>query len=694
MKIWIPVVIFLLAFGLYLNTLSHGFVFDDTTLISQNPQVKQLKWADIVSGRSYRPVRTLTYAVNYALGGEDAFGYHLFNVMFHAFNAVLVYLLFWTWTSSNILAGSGALLFLAHPVQTAAVAYISGRKDLLATFFVLLGCYLYALYRKKNRRFLVFLSLFFFLLGILCKEVVIVFPGLLVLFDILLWRTGTPGSQAERLLLQTLKKSPFFYGLSVLIALLAAYYAIFLTQASRMVGLWGGSLVTHLGTCFKLFVHYLKLVLVPYPLIADYTGEVFPISKGFLEPSTLLAVAVVSGYLILTGWACRRNPRLAFGLLWFLLALLPVLQIVPFHKIAADHFLYFPAVGMAFLGGWATEYLARSKGVGILAWGLVGLTSLVFAGVTVDRNHDWANEQSLWAATIKMAPDSYRANTNLGMIYQSQGRSELAIRHTKRSLELDPNRGLPWNNLGAIYHDLAEKANLEGKPQKAAILAEERIRSLEKSIALDSTDPFAFGNLGTCFKQLGLAMELTGETEKALQHRKTAVRHFQKALRMPSDKEVFPVLWFNLGMVFFDAGYYDQAVDYLKNFVVPFPDNMLGQYWMGVSYFRQKKYAEGIPYLEKACALQPKLDSWGMLAKSYEELGENGKSIQTYLRAMRQFPNSAEVHYNLGVLYHRVGEGKRALEHLERALQLSPDDPLVLNIRTMMDAIIRDVSKS
>ena len=411
MKIWIPVLIFLLASGLYLNTLGHGFVFDDATLISQNPQVKQLKWAEIISVRSYRPVRTLTCAVNYALGGEDAFGYHLFNVMFHAVNAVLVYLLFWTWTSSNILAGSGALLFSVHPVQTAAVAYVSGRKDLLATFFVLLGCYLYALYRKKKRRSLVFLSLFFFLLGILCKEVVIVFPGLLLLFDVLLWRTGRPGSQAEHLLLRTLKRFPFFYGLSVLIALLAAYYAVFLTQASRMVGLWGGSLATHLGTCFKLFVHYLRLVLVPYPLIADYTGEVFPISRGFLEPSTLLAVAVVGGYMILTGWSCRRNPRLAFGLLWFFFALIPVLQIVPFHEIAADHFLYFPAVGIAFLGGWATEYLVRSKGVAILAWGLVGLTSLAFAGATVDRNRDWANAQSLWEATIKMAPGSYRGRT-------------------------------------------------------------------------------------------------------------------------------------------------------------------------------------------------------------------------------------------------------------------------------------------
>ena len=551
MKPWIPVLIFLLVLGLYFNTLGHGFVFDDMTLIVQNPQVKQLKWAEIVKAGNYRTVRTLTYAVNYALGGENAFGYHLFNVALHGFNAVLVYLLFWAWTGSNILSGSGALLFAAHPIQTAAVAYISGRKDLLATLFVLLACYLYTLYRRKNRRHLVFLSLFFFLLGILSKEVIVVFPGLLFLFDVLLPPRSTPGRQGSLPPLEVLKRSPLAYGLSVLFALLAIYYAIFLTQASRMMGLWGGSLTTHIGTSFKLFVHYLRLVLVPYPLIADYTGEVFPISKGFLEPSTLLAVALVGAYVVLAGWACRRRPRLAFGLLWFFLALLPILQIVPFHEIAADHFLYFPLVGITFLGGCATEYLVRSKGLDILAWGLLGLICLVFSGVVVDRNRDWADQQSLWEATIKMAPGSYRANSNLGSIYQAQGKPELAIEHTKRGLELDAAKALPWNNLGAIYHDLAEKANREGKPQRALILAEEGIRSLENAIVRDPSDPFAFGNLGSCFKQLGLAWERQGQVEKALESRVTAFRYFQIALSLPSDhKETFSVLWFNLGMLF------------------------------------------------------------------------------------------------------------------------------------------------
>ena len=570
MKVWAAALICCLAFGLYVNTLGHGFVFDDLSLISQNPRVEQFKWREMFSLSGYRPVRTFTYAVNYAVGGESPFGYHLVNVLLHAINAFLVYLLFWTWSGSNVLAGSGALLFAVHPVQTAAVAYVSGRKDLLATLFVLLGCYLYGSYRKRKRHYLAVLSFFSFLLGILCKEVAIVFGGLLIGFDVLLL-PEIKGRPREGLL-RMLRASPYVYGLLAVFIPLAGYYAIVLTQASRMEGFWGGELATNVGTSFKLLMHYLKLAVWPHPLIADYTGEVFPISQGFLELSTLLAVATAGGYVTLVGWAYRRSPRLAFALLWFLLALFPVLQIIPFHEVAADHFLYFPLVGVAFAGGLATDYLVRSRGAAILAWGLVGMTAGICAILTVSRNVDWKNEQSLWEATIRVAPGSYRANSNLGVLYHNQGKFEVAERLTKRSLELDPSRALSWSNLGSMYHDLAQRARMRGNFREAATLAKKGIENLEESVALNPSDPFAFGNLGSCYKELGLSWELQGKAEKSMEARKTAVRIFLKALKLKSDNELFPAIWFNLGMVFVEGGYYRFGVPYLKNFLQAYPD--------------------------------------------------------------------------------------------------------------------------
>ncbi len=239
--------IFLLAVGPYLGTLNHSFVFDDVTLISQNPQVINLEWSKILSREGYRPIRTLTYAVNYALGGDDPFGHHLLNLLLHAFNAVLVYRLFWSWTESNILAVSGALFFGLHPTQTAAVAYVSGRKDLLATFFILLGCLAYTVYRKKSRRYQAAASLLFFTLAILSKEVAIVFPALLLLLNSLLdeRKSASRGSSYGlwTSLICSLRKAPIFYGVTLILGVAALYYAVYLTQTSRMVGYWGGGVL-------------------------------------------------------------------------------------------------------------------------------------------------------------------------------------------------------------------------------------------------------------------------------------------------------------------------------------------------------------------------------------------------------------------------------------------------------------------
>ena len=88
----IPLLLMVLTVLLYANTLGHEFVFDDVTLIIQNPQVLELNWLSIVWKGGYRPIRTLTYAFNYALGGDDPFGYHLFNVLLLACNFALLFI--------------------------------------------------------------------------------------------------------------------------------------------------------------------------------------------------------------------------------------------------------------------------------------------------------------------------------------------------------------------------------------------------------------------------------------------------------------------------------------------------------------------------------------------------------------------------------------------------------------------------
>ncbi len=176
----------------------------------------------------------------------------------------------------------------------------------------------------------------------------------------------------------------------------------------------------------------------------------------------MAAVLGFVAYFAVAVWIYRAYSLISIGMLWFLVALLPTLHIIPFHELAADHFLYFPLVGIALCFGVAMFQL-RSGGLAVLSWGLVGLIMVVFATMTVHRNRDWKTPQTLWEATLQAAPGSYRANTNLGLLYHREGQKRLGIKLTRKSLELDPSKSISWNNLGTMYYLLGPGDPTEGK---------------------------------------------------------------------------------------------------------------------------------------------------------------------------------------------------------------------------------------
>lgn len=692
--LWAGLLVFAAVVLVYANTLGHALVFDDVTLILQNPQVKNQEWLQMVGRGGYRPVRTLTYAVNYRLGGEDPFGYHLFNVLLHGANALLVLLVAWTWSRSRILSVVAALAFALHPAQTAAVAYVSGRKDLLAAFFVLLGCYFYSRYRQTKGKGYPAAALVCFCLGVLSKEVSIVFPALLLMVGALEWfqrgtrEVGDRGTPIWGALLAELRRSYLLFGGLAALGLLAGYYALFITEASRMEGYWGGSWETNLGTSFKLFVHYLKLAVVPYPLIADYKGEVLSLSAGLLEPATLGAVGVVVGYLALALWLFPRQPLMSVGMLWFLTALLPVLQLVPFHELAADHFLYLPLVGAALAAGAGFDRLTRVKQKGAVAWGVAAAVLAIWAGMTVQRNRDWKDEETLWQATLRKAPRSYRAYTNLGTIYRQKGDFPKALEYTRKVTELNPGEALPWSNLGGMYHELAEATRRAGRIHEALALQRESIQYLERSVKLNPRDPFALSNLADAYKGLGTVFALQGEGEKAAEARVQALQTFQKAMQTPTQHEFFPLIWYKAGLLFVEMKEYETALQHFCVATDAFPNHPGGHYWKGYCYFELGEYQKAVPHLQKASRREPTMENLGLLARSHENLGDFGGAIEVYRKAATEFPEAVEPHYNLGVLFHRVGDDARSREHLKQALQLAPEGPLAPNIRQMLQVLL------
>ncbi len=684
--VW-ALLLFAVACGLYANTLGHEFVFDDTTLIAQNPDIRNFNWQRLVGFLSYRPFRNLTYALNYKLGGLEPFGYHLFNVLLHGFNALLVFLLLKRLTGSANGAGAGALVFAVHPAQSAAVAYVSGRKDLLATFFIVLGLICYLDFRRKRRKGLAVAALLAFVLGMLSKEVAIVIPALMLLVDLCLASRSVGSKQSPNRFGWIGRTKTLVYAVALSLAALALCYALFLARASRMEAYWGGSLSTHLGTSFKLFAHYLRLAVVPYPLIADYTGDVFPVSTGLTEWTTILAVFVLVGYLGLAASLYRRHPLITLGMTWFALCLAPVLQLIPFHELAADHFLYLPMVGPALLAGLAVRHLMRERSLEVLTWGVLVLVVIGASVMTIDRNRDWKDERTLWDATYEKAPGSYRANLNLGTLTHNEDWRR-AVELTQRSIELKPAEALPYNNLGAIYRMRSALLYERGDVREAERVARLAMENIQRSIELYPHDPFAYSNLGDAYKMIGLIRRDRGEEPEARRLRQLALNNYLTTLSIAGDHPVAPLVRHKVAMVYIDAHDCKNALPYLTQAAAEMPSFQPSQFWAGACQMETGDYAAGARYLEKVLALGPDLSTFSHLATCYRELGDHQKAVQTMLRAVRQLPDSAEAHHNLGVLYYQQGNIERAKEQWQLALRLEPEGDIARRSRQFLADLI------
>src|SRR2546430_15790131 len=169
------------VFLCYANSLGNEFVFDDYLLVLGNNRIRSINAA--LFWNSYRPIRDISYAIDYALWGERPFGYHLTNLVIHAANVLLVFALIRRFTASLVTAVLTALIFAVHPIQTDAVTYISGRRDLLFTFFYLLAFHSYLTYYRQRwaLQAVVYFVLFFLLwaLSLLSKEMAASLPILI-----------------------------------------------------------------------------------------------------------------------------------------------------------------------------------------------------------------------------------------------------------------------------------------------------------------------------------------------------------------------------------------------------------------------------------------------------------------------------------------------------------------------------------
>lgn len=576
----------------YYNALPNGFVFDDYLIVVSNPilpKVAAQPWLAIFPGvLGYRPFRTLSYVLDFRLGGMNPWVFHFNNLLYHWITACLVFFVSfrvvrdlrgrvssntaiaeipgWCWLA----ALCTALLWALHPIQTDAVTYISGRRDILSTLLFLVGFLAFLMIRmdgsvlSTGRRVALLGTAFFaYMLGMASKEMAVTLPLVMFAYDFvrepLLAEQQAQGRSPSGLFSQAtsvVRKYRWLYLPLFLGAIAFTWYAVFEIRPSKNWGWYGGSAVNNFLTVARIWVYYLSLLLYPHTLVADYTGS-FPVAQSvtdwrFLAPLGLLGMG---GVLIFV--ALRRNQCVfAFASLWFAITLLPVSHIVPHHELLAEHYLYLPSIGFCLGLGYGVSrvlmWLAarEQKSLSVIGRGAVFLSLFcvfILYGVrTIERNADWKNEMTFYTRLVADNPRSARARLGLGSIYDRSGMPRMAISHYHVGLVSSPSDPRLYINLGTAYQKLqmlkeAERAYLTAleivpddmRVQNNLGFLYVELGQYEKArAALERAELLSRGKDSAVYANLGELHTAVGELPQAVQA-------YQKAVALAPTNTVF-----------------------------------------------------------------------------------------------------------------------------------------------------------
>ena len=515
-----------LALVVYSGTLDNDFIRDDYAAIRDNPIVQRANlseiltsdyWAGHHNDRSglFRPLTTLSYALQHQLFGHTPFSYHLINILLHALTALLLYRLVLDLTHQPNPALAAALLFAVHPALSETVCSAVGRAGLQAASLSLTTLILHL----RRRPFAATIALF---LSLLCKESTIVTPGLVLLIDVFQYRTFSRKSY----------RKPYLIYVGATIAYLAWRYSILSTLGPTAIDRLDNPLVEldpdlRLLNATALLGHYLGLLVLPALLSADYSYSALPLTKQFISPLLALVVFGIGLLSIVLIYTWRRQPWVCFGLIWILLALAPVANILlPIGTIMAERLLYLPTMGFCIGLAILLEKVPRSS--------LVLCAFIVLLALrTALRVADWQDSYTLFSSTTQAYPQNARAWRILGQSYfergeQAQGRAAL-----NKALAILPDYYEVFNDLGSHY--------LQQKQYERAL------GNLESSLRIDSDYPPTWLNLGLAFYHL--------------QRRTEAGQAFTKALQLDPH---FDQACYNLGVLAIEAGEVDRAASFFS----------------------------------------------------------------------------------------------------------------------------------
>lgn len=523
----------------YAESLSNDPVtWDDNRFVYEDPDIRELSLRSLahmflpLPGITYIPLTTLTFQLEHSVTKLVPFYSHAISLLLHLANALLVFWLARALSGKKWVGFLCGLLFGLHTLHTEPVAWISGRKDLLAAFFSLLCLLAYQHFIRSGKRRDWALSLMAFALALLSKPTPAPLPFILLLLDYKNRRGWSRPVWMEKL--------PFF-ACSLLIGGIAAFYThrfeLFRDAPfpSRLAAALLG-LSSYLG---KLILPVKLSPMVPYPAGINLAHPgVYP-AAIFLAAAAGLAIA-----------SLRRTREIAFGMGFFLVLIGPSLwKASPDSFFIADRFLYLPSFGLFYLFSlWVDRLVHAPSPISRIRNGvLISLTAgllIWMGGMTRARSLVWKTSETLYLDTLKNYPDSFMAHNNLGNIYARQNKTAEAIREFETALGIRTDQKIARFNLAYLYEQTGERqkalnecglllGDRRGLPprlyRRTGILCMklglygDAAENLSRALASNPGDTESARLLGILYGQLGM--------------KQTAVRYLKQALALnPADQ--------------------------------------------------------------------------------------------------------------------------------------------------------------
>lgn len=371
--------------------------WDDEYYVVNNRMLRGPDWKAIFSTQvlgNYHPLTISSYAFNYAISGLDPFSYHLVNYLFHIANTLLVFYFIRDISGkNNFVAAFVALVFGVHPMHVESVAWIAERKDVLYTFFFLLSLLQYWRYLNNGKRKNLVACFGLFILSLLSKPAAIVLPLVLLLLDY--WKSRPVRWKV------ILEKIPFF-----LFSFLFGVITVAIQSKSAIVGLHIFSVTDRLlFACYTLMTYTYRF-FVPYPLSAfhPFPTTNFPGYAILLSPIFIVV-------LLVAFWLLRKNKIFVFGILFFIINLLLVLQVLSIGlTIVSERYTYVPYIGLAFM---LAMFVSRIKFVSPkVLLSVASLFIIVLGVMTYEQTKIWKDSGTLWTNALKYSPRAPYARTN------------------------------------------------------------------------------------------------------------------------------------------------------------------------------------------------------------------------------------------------------------------------------------------